>query len=93
MSITPLDTLESTLASQSRKKSKKSAPIWDYTRYPLEDENIDFFYYSYYPLDRDKPLYSLDSSSNMTKYINWNHPTIVIEKNPNKKQEVVKEQL
>jgi hypothetical protein len=93
LSITPSDTLESTSASQSRKKSKKSAPVWDHTRYPLEDENTDFFYCSYCPLDGDKPPYDSDSSSNMTKHINRNHPIIVIEKKPNKKQEVVKEQL
>jgi hypothetical protein len=93
LSVTPSDTLESTLASQLRKKSKKSAPVWDYTCYPLEDKNTDFFYCSYCLLDRDKLLYSLDSSSNMTKHINWNHPTVVIKKKPNKKQEAVKEQL
>jgi len=92
LSVTPSDTLESTSASQSRKKSKKSAPVWDHTRCPLEDKNTDFSYCSYCLLDRDKLPYSSDSSSNMTKHINQNHPTVVIKKKPNK-QEAVKEQL
>ena len=94
-SITPSVTLESTTTSQARKKGKKSSPIWAHTRRPLEGEDIDLLYCSYCPVgeEAEREPYGSDNSSAMTKHISRYHPTIVVEKALNKKQEVIKEQL
>ena len=94
-SVAPSITPESTTTSQARKKGKKSSPVWAHTRMPLEDEDPDLLYCSYYeqgPTAARAP-YGSESSSAMTKHINRYHPLISIEKAMNKKQEVVNQQL
>jgi hypothetical protein len=92
--IAPLDTPESSTASCTKKKGKKSALVWAYTRQPLEGEDATLLYYAYCPLgDEDKLLYGSDTSSAITKHIQRHHPTIVIKKPLSKKQEVVEQQL
>lgn len=89
--IAPSDTLESSTASRTKKKGKKSALVWAHTRQPLEGENATLLYCAHYALgNEDKLLYGSDTLSAMTKHIQRHHPTIVIEKLLSKKQEVVK---
>src|SRR6266536_1398429 len=92
-SLALLITVESS-TSHSRKKGKKSSPVWAYTRQPLEHENQDFLYYSYCDVNDIiyKP-YGSDSSSAMTKHINRKHPHITIKKSVSKNQEYIREQL
>ena len=80
--------------SHSRKKGKKSSPVWAHTRQPLEHENQDFLYCSYCDVNgiTYKP-YSSDSSSAITKHINRKHPHTTIEKSISKNQEYIQEQL
>jgi hypothetical protein len=47
-SVAPSVISESTTTSQTRKKGKKSSPVWAYIRMPLEDENPDLLYCFYY---------------------------------------------
>jgi len=93
-SCTPSVTAESTIASRSRKKGKKSSPIWAHTREPLPYEDQDLLYCSYCDLNNEthKP-YGIDNASAMTKHINRKHPHITIEKSVSKNQEAVQEQL
>ena len=81
-SLAPSVTLESTTASQACKKGKKSSPIRAHTRLPLEGEDLDLLYCSYYDLTTE--LYSSNNSSAMTKDIIRKHPLIVIEKTVSK---------
>jgi len=79
--IAPSDTSESSTASRTKKKGKKSALVWAYTHQPLEGEDITLLYYAHCPLgDEDKLLYGSDTSSAMTKHIQRHHPIVVIEK-------------
>jgi len=90
----PSTTVESTVGSHSRKKGKKSSPVWAHTRKPFEDEDQDFLYYSYCDInDPIKKPYGIDSASAMTKHINRKHPHILIEKPLSKNQQAVQEQL
>jgi hypothetical protein len=41
-------TLKLIMISQAFKKGKKSFPVWAHIRMPLENENLDLFYCSYY---------------------------------------------
>jgi hypothetical protein len=93
-SLTPSDTPEASSASYTKKKGKKSAPVWAHTYQPLEGEDTTLLYYTYYPLgDEEKLPYNSNASSGITKHIQRKHPTIIIEKPLSKKQEVVKQQL
>jgi hypothetical protein len=93
-SLTPSDTPEASSASCTKKKGKKSAPVWAYTRQPLEGEDATLLYCAYHLLgDEEKLLYGSDTSSGITKHIQRKYPTIIIEKPLSKKQEVVKQQL
>jgi hypothetical protein len=81
LTIAPSDAPESSTASRTKKKGKKSAPVWAYTRQPLEGEDATLLYCAHCPLgDEDKLPYGSDTSSAMTKHIQRHHPTIVIEK-------------
>jgi hypothetical protein len=79
------------ITSQAYKKNKKSSPVWVYTRIPLEDKNLDLFYYSYYEQDpiAQRALYSSKNLLAITKHINWYHLLIIIKKTMNKKQEIM----
>ncbi|KAF2184589.1 hypothetical protein K469DRAFT_708774, partial [Zopfia rhizophila CBS 207.26] len=48
--IAPSDILESSTASRTKKKGKKSAPVWAYTRQPLECEDATLLYCAHCPL-------------------------------------------
>jgi hypothetical protein len=62
---------------------------------PLEDKDLDLFYYSYYKqsLTAQRVLYSSKSLSVITKYINKYYLFIIIKKTINKKQEIMNQQL
>jgi hypothetical protein len=47
-SVAFLDILELITISQVFKKGKKSSSVWAYICMPLENENLDLFYCSYY---------------------------------------------
>lgn len=87
-SYTPSIIAESVAASRTSicKKGKKSSPIWAYTRKPLECENQELLYYSYYNID-DKP-HGANNASFITKYIQRKHSQVSIEKGLSKGQEV-----
>jgi hypothetical protein len=89
-SYTPSIIAELVAASRTsmRKKGKKSSPIWAHTREPLEYENQELLYYSYYNID-DKP-HGANNASSMTKHIQRKHPQVSIEKGLSKGQEVVR---
>jgi hypothetical protein len=65
-----------------------ASPIWAHTREPLEYENQELLYYSYYNID-DKP-HGANNASSMTKHIQRKHPQVSIEKGLSKGQEVVR---
>lgn len=68
--IAPLDTLESSTASRTKKKGKKLALVWAYTRQPLEGENATLLYYAHYALgNEDKLPYGSNTLSAITKHI------------------------
>jgi hypothetical protein len=58
---------------------------------PLEDENPDLFYCSYYEqnLTVERTPFGSEKSSTIIKYINRYHSLIIIEKATNKKQEII----
>jgi hypothetical protein len=58
---------------------------------PLENENPDLFYYSYYEqgLIAERAPFGSEKSSTITKHINRYYSLIIIEKAANKKQEIV----
>ena len=92
LSLALLDTLEASSASRMKKKGKKSALVQAYTRQPLEGEDITLLYYTHYLFrDKEKLLYSSDTLSTITKYIQRKYSTIIIKKPLSKKQEVVKQ--
>ncbi len=68
--ITSSDVLESSTASCTKKKDKKSVLVWAYTCQPLEGEDVTLLYYAHYILGNDKkPLYSSNTSLAITKHI------------------------
>jgi hypothetical protein len=70
LTIAPLDVPESFTASCTKKKGKKSALVWAYTRQPLEGEDATLLYCAYCLLgDEDKLPYGSDTLSAMTKHI------------------------
>jgi hypothetical protein len=86
-------TTEST-TSQSYKKGKKTAPVWEHTREPLEHENQDLWYCSYCDInDTTYKLYNANRSLAINKHIKSKHPYITIKKSVSKNQEAVQEQL
>jgi hypothetical protein len=62
-----------------------------HTRMPLENENPDLFYCSYYKqgLIAERAPFGSKKSLIMTKHINRYYPFIIIEKAANKKQEIM----
>jgi hypothetical protein len=92
-SLAPSVTAEST-TSQSYKKGRKTAPVWEHTRAPLEHEDQDLWYCSYCDInDITYKPYGADRSSAMNKHIKSKHPHITVEKSVSKNQEAVREQL
>src|SRR5271168_3936616 len=88
-SLAPSVTVEST-TSQSYKKGKKTALVWEHTRKPLEHKDQDLWYCSYCDIDDTtyKP-YSADRSLAMNKHIKSKHLYITIKKSVSKNQEAV----
>ena len=92
-SLTPSVTAEST-TSQSRKKGKKTAPVWEHTHEPLEHKDQDLWYCSYCNInDTTYKLYGVNRLSAMNKHIKSKHPYITIEKSVSKNQKAIREQL
>ena len=79
-SCTPSVTVESAAASRTsaHNKGKKTSTIWAYTREPLEYEDQELLYCSYYELDNK--LYSAKSTSSITKHIYSIYKIVQIEK-------------
>ena len=77
LSLAPSVTPESTTASQACKKGKKSSPVWAHTRLPLDSEDPDLLYCSYYNLTK---LYNSNNLLAITKHINKKYPLIIIKK-------------
>jgi hypothetical protein len=92
-SCTPSVTADLAAASctSTRKKGKKTSPIWAHTREPLEHEDQKLLYCTYCDIN-DKP-HSADNASSITKHIRSQHKTVIIEVGLSKNQEVVQQQL